>query len=359
MTPNGKKFSDLQAIGDHETEGLIIFDDTKNVVVYHNKQAHSITGLTANTPVDLTAFLKKIIPQDRDYVKAKYILLCNEGSVTDVEFSIETPEGPTIPVRCNAHLIADNTCIVLFIKNISWLRRHEDYLIEYGAKKNTILDTLAHNVNGALQLMQHLSVEAERSVALEDFENLKVYLTLLQENNKHCVDIIADLLKKENIETLQISVRASRMDVVAKVRFVYENLVETYKHRNFAYTYSRSEIFLNADEFKLLQVVINLVSNAVKFTEDTKQISINIWEDEKEVICSVADQGIGIPEALQPFVFDRKSIAGRPGLRGEKSIGIGLSVSRRLVELMNGRIWFESRENVGTTFYIALLKDGF
>jgi len=359
MTPNGKKFSELLDIGAHETEGLIIFNDAEQVVVYRNKQAYLITGLEANVPVNLAGFLKRIIPQDRDYVKTKCIELCNQGYVTGVEFTIETPTESTIPVRCNAHLISGNTCIALFIKNISWQRRHEDYLIEYGAKKNTILDTLAHNVSGALQLMQHLSHEVEKSVAKADFKNFNVYLNLLKENNKHCVDIISDLLKQENNETLQILVRASRMDIVHKVQFIYDNLTETYKNRKFAFNHSRNEIFLNADEFKLLQVVINLVSNAIKFTDEDKQITISIWEEDKEVICSVADEGIGIPGPLQPFVFDRKSIAGRPGLQGEKSIGIGLSVSRKLVELMNGRIWFESQENVGSTFYIALPKDGF
>jgi two-component system sensor histidine kinase VicK len=70
----------------------------------------------------------------------------------------------------------------------------------------------------------------------------------------------------------------------------------------------------------------------------------------------VKDDGIGIPDHLQPLVFKKYTPAGRQGLQGEKSIGVGLSIVKNLVSLMKGSIRFESKENKGATFFVTLPK---
>ena len=69
---------------------------------------------------------------------------------------------------------------------------------------------------------------------------------------------------------------------------------------------------------------------------------------------TVADDGIGIPAHLLPVLFDRFTPARRPGLRGEKTTGLGMHIIETIVRLHQGHIWVESQENVGTTFYIQL-----
>jgi two-component system sensor histidine kinase VicK len=71
----------------------------------------------------------------------------------------------------------------------------------------------------------------------------------------------------------------------------------------------------------------------------------------------VADTGIGVPAELQPVLFDKFSKARRPGLRGEESTGLGMSIIKTLVTWHGGKIWFSSEENKGTTFYIELPKE--
>jgi two-component system sensor histidine kinase VicK len=144
--------------------------------------------------------------------------------------------------------------------------------------------------------------------------------------------------------------------VVKKIAFIYQNLKDSYRDRIFALNSSRAAIYVRADEFKLLQIVNNFISNALKFTPGANEIAFNVHEAASEIIVSVSDEGIGIPEQLKPFVFDQRSIAGRVGLRGEESTGLGLFISKKLVEVMQGRIWFESIEGEGSTFYFALPK---
>ena len=205
--------------------------------------------------------------------------------------------------------------------------------------------------------MRNLTLYAEKSNEAEGFKDLKTYLSLINENNKYCLEIINNLMSEEHIESPNIVVKNSRVDVVAVVNFIFEELTQSYKHRNFVLKNSAPSIFINTDEVKLLQIINNFTSNAIKFTRHQDEIKIEIREMENNVIIVVDDKGIGIPEALKPFVFNRHGVAGRTGLNGEKSKGIGMSICKNLAMLMKGDIWFESVEGEGSAFYLALPKD--
>lgn len=106
-----------------------------------------------------------------------------------------------------------------------------------------------------------------------------------------------------------------------------------------------------------MQVITNLLSNALKFTPDSGNIRISVEDKNDNILIKVQDNGIGIPAHLQPFLFDKFTKAGRQGIHGEPSVGLGMSIIKTIVEWHNGQIWFESTEGIGTTFYIEISKD--
>jgi two-component system sensor histidine kinase VicK len=101
-------------------------------------------------------------------------------------------------------------------------------------------------------------------------------------------------------------------------------------------------------------VINNLISNSLKFTPDGGTISINLEERGEVVRISVSDTGIGIPEEYRESLFDKFSKARRPGLRGEASVGLGMSIIKTIVEWHQGKIWFDTEVNRGTTFCIEI-----
>ena len=105
---------------------------------------------------------------------------------------------------------------------------------------------------------------------------------------------------------------------------------------------------------KFLRVLENLLSNAVKFTEPGGQVTISLKPGGQRVILQISDTGIGIPAGLQPSIFNMFTKAGRKGTQGETTTGLGLYIVRQIVEMHGGRIWVESRENAGTSFFIEL-----
>jgi two-component system sensor histidine kinase VicK len=110
------------------------------------------------------------------------------------------------------------------------------------------------------------------------------------------------------------------------------------------------------DDNKFMQVINNLISNAIKFTPDGGEITVALEEKEESVLIKVADTGIGFLEKYHATLFEKFTQTRRTGIKGEPSVGLGMSIVKTIVEWHQGKIWFESQEDKGTTFYIELPK---
>ena len=108
---------------------------------------------------------------------------------------------------------------------------------------------------------------------------------------------------------------------------------------------------------KMRRVLNNLINNAAKFTPTEGIITIELKKLEDKIRISVNDNGIGIPIELQPFLFDRFSSAGRSGLNGEKSYGLGLSICLQIVQEHDGELSIESKEKEGASFHIDIPQE--
>jgi len=105
-----------------------------------------------------------------------------------------------------------------------------------------------------------------------------------------------------------------------------------------------------------MQVLLGLQSNALKFTPGTGSIDLDIQEEKLGFCLVVKDTGIGIPKDLQPLIFEKFSEARRPGVRGEVSTGMGMYIIEQIVRMHQGKIWFDSKENQGSCFYVFIPK---
>jgi len=110
----------------------------------------------------------------------------------------------------------------------------------------------------------------------------------------------------------------------------------------------------NLDRDKIWQLFTNLIDNAIKFSEEKSVISISATRTDNTFTIMIKDKGIGIPPELKEKIFEMHTSAGRPGTAGEQSFGLGLSISRKIAEMHNGHLWFESVPGKETTFYVEL-----
>lgn len=117
----------------------------------------------------------------------------------------------------------------------------------------------------------------------------------------------------------------------------YENSSDKI-YKNFRFNVSSEKIYVNIDAYKFSQAVNNLISNAIKFTKDGGTIILSLEERSESVLISVADDGIGIPVEYHENLFEKFTEARRPGLKGEPSVGLGMSVIKTIVEWHGGKI---------------------
>lgn len=183
-------------------------------------------------------------------------------------------------------------------------------------------------------------------------------LELMERTCTEGVSLIRDFVDTEFLESANVELKRERTDLVgwlATLMAEYQRS-ERHTHLHFDFTAPPQPVYVFLDINKFQQVINNLVSNALKFTPDGGRIGVRVTVHDGRAVVTVTDTGVGIPKKLQPVLFEKFTKARRPGLRGEKSTGLGMSVIQTLVGLHQGTIHFTftSAAGTGTTFTIAL-----
>jgi two-component system sensor histidine kinase VicK len=319
-------------------------------------------GRVAAVNDELPAWLTCLHPDDRPYLAECLAQAAAGGTVEEAELRLTLPDGKThwlqltatgfTPAGEEAHgplisgQLADITPAHAILENAQ----------RYQAKKNSMLEILSHDLASPLVLVEQMAdYLAEKVEALQDAE-LNQMIERMRQACQEGVTLVRDFVDQEFLDSVNVDLKRVRLDLVARLQVVLDNYQQR-QHaagHHFYFEASHPSIYVDLDENKFLQVINNLLGNALKFTPDGGQLHVLVSQHPAHVLVTVADNGIGIPAALQPGLFERFTPARRRGLRGEKTTGLGMSIIKTIVQLHQGRIWFESQEGHGTTFFIQL-----
>jgi two-component system, OmpR family, sensor histidine kinase VicK len=346
----------VKSIGHLSSDGIFVYALPDQQLVYVNNAMASIFDISHESfKHQHIFFLNHVIDEDLTYLREAFAKLRKESVIEDIEFRVKSHDGTTRHIVANCYVI-DTDTVVGFMKDITRIREHENYIIDYGAKKDTLLDMISYNLSGPLNLLHELTESLEKAFFKKQTNEIQEHLRFLKENTGHCLSIVNDFLEEEHLVSEHIFVKTTRFDVMTKINIMIERLRKSYPDKNFLVTTEAEAVYINSDEVKFFQIFHNVVSNAVKFTGKHGRIEIVVEESKSEIEIKVIDNGIGIPDRYKDVVFNKYTPASRPGLKGESSLAMGLYIVKRLLGLINGKIWFESKENVGSTFYIIVPK---
>jgi len=170
------------------------------------------------------------------------------------------------------------------------------------------------------------------------------------------VELTNDLLDVARLRAGVLEVHRCDADLVALAQRVVTRVQARARRHTISLQTTARHIVGALDVQGIERVLTNLLSNAVKYSPDASEILLTITEgpDAQVVVLAIHDQGIGIPKSQQPHIFRRFFRADNARARGIDGTGLGLYLCRALIELHNGRLWFESAEGKGSTFYVAL-----
>ncbi len=211
-------------------------------------------------------------------------------------------------------------------------------------QKSDILAFVAHDLRNPLNNIEALS-------ALLALESESIEAEMIGNSARQGKEIINDLLETVKLDDTKLELE--NIELTNYFQYIV-NKWKTNSSRKIVFKTQLSSIFAYINASKLERVVDNLISNALKFSPEEQSIEIELIKKNQNINISISDHGIGIPEKLQSAIFDQFSTAGRNGLYGEKSIGLGLHISKKIVEQHNGKLLMTSKEEEGTTFTIVL-----
>lgn len=218
--------------------------------------------------------------------------------------------------------------------------------------KNQVLGTVAHDLRNPIAAVESLTMV----MALDDIdEETQENLNMMRESCVKARTIIDDLLIAARSENNSSSIDLQRTDLNGCL----QSIVNAWKiqlngKERVVLMSNVKNAFALLNHEKFTRVIDNLVSNALKFSKDGDLVEVHLNKDKRNFIIQVKDYGLGIAQEMLPKIFQRFSGAGRTGLRGEESTGIGLSIVRDIVNSHNGKITVQSKEGEGSVFTITL-----
>ncbi|MDJ1480930.1 PAS domain-containing sensor histidine kinase [Cytophagaceae bacterium YF14B1] len=308
---------------------------------------------------------------DQSYLEEAYQkLLSGEDNPTgeankNLEFRIALPDETIKWLQVKPLLITvqQHTRLITGTAEDITARRHYIELeSRHANKKNAILQILSHDLAGPLATIQSLSSVISTAIQSYKNEDISRLIDLITQTSKRSIKIIRDFIEQEFLESAESDLVKTRVNLVEIVGQMLEEMQrsEQYLQKTFHFTHSDPTIYAVIDEVKFVQIINNLLSNAIKFTSDDGVITVSIDDNEQTdtIRLTVKDNGIGIPEKYHASLFDKFTKARRPGLRKEVTVGLGMSIIKTIVEWHQGKIWFESKENAGSTFFVEIPRYG-
>lgn len=216
-------------------------------------------------------------------------------------------------------------------------------------QKGEILGFVAHDLRNPLN-----NIEALTRIALEEESNKNsMEMQLILTSTRQAKSIINDLIEVAQNDKAPFQLQTTNM--IAFMNGICDNWQKNLnKERIINFKPDDPALIAAVNPSKLTRVIDNLIGNGLKFSKPETPINIELSRSADACIIRVTDFGIGIPDNLQEMLFDQFSKAGRPGLKGEKSIGLGLHISKQIIERHGGSISVNSKENEGTTFQITI-----
>jgi signal transduction histidine kinase len=234
------------------------------------------------------------------------------------------------------------------------LRRLYGELETASRHKSDFLATMSHELRTPLNAIIGFSEVLHEQMFGELNERQLAYVTDVLEAGRHLLSLINDVLDLAKIEAGRMDLELSEVAIPDVLRSAVSLHSERASRNRVALELATdpAEIEITADERRVRQIVFNLVSNAVKFTPADGHVEVSARLDGDQVEIAVADNGPGISAAEQEAIFEEFEQASDG--RNAEGTGLGLPLSRRLVELHGGRLWVESEPGHGSTFRFTL-----
>jgi signal transduction histidine kinase len=220
--------------------------------------------------------------------------------------------------------------------------------------KSDFLANMSHELRTPLTVVRGGIDYLNRTIKKEDNRN---YLEIIDKNLARLIHLVSDLFDFTKIEARTIEWSFDQVNLSVLIEEVIEILSPLSLDKKVSIRYENpGDVLAELDMERIEQVLVNLIENAIKFSDPETQIQIKAMEDPTFVTVSVKDQGMGISKENLKTIFDKFSTVPSAGLNKPEGTGLGLAICKAIVQGHGGRIWADSIKGESSTFYFTLLK---
>jgi len=228
--------------------------------------------------------------------------------------------------------------------------------------QETMLHLVTHDLKTPIAHIQLLASLLQRQVDKAppatsqepDAASMANYLALIRQACADATKLLKDVLFLGALDASRLQKQPTDLTALLTTRLAVHQLVAHAKGLSLMLDLPPQAVQANLNPDVFGRAIDNLVSNALKFTPAGGHVTVGLRERPTGVLLTVRDTGIGIPAALQAELFEKFSPSARAGMAGEASTGLGLFITKEIVQLHRGKLWVESQEGSGTCFFVEL-----
>jgi PAS domain S-box-containing protein len=297
---------------------------------------HYINNILPHSDPGISVMIHDVMEGKSGYENQEAWLMNKQGRMLDVRLSIQAiPHGEGVDA------------VVCTLSDITHDKEKERIKDDFISTVSHELRTPLTSIHGTLKLV-------EGGVAGKLPERVQKLIKVAVNNSDRLSLLLNDLLDIQRLDAGRVEYEMSENNACE----VVEEAVEA--SQGYATNYHVRLQLLNCldaliwtDRTRLIQVLFNLISNAIKFTPEGDSVEVNMSSLENKVRIAISDHGGGIPEMFRPYLFDRFSPQ-QGGHRQHRGTGLGLSIAKQIIESMGGAIAYETHMGEGTTFFVDI-----
>ncbi|TSO25597.1 cell wall metabolism sensor histidine kinase WalK [Lactobacillus sp. LL6] len=339
----------LDSVLSHMSDGVIATDRHGNVTIV-NQMALNFLNTTeeaiVNKPISEVLGLDES-SQDIISNQKEIVVTVNEGTrdemILHASFSL---------IKRVTGFVSGSVCV---LHDVTEQQKNENMQRQF-------VSNVSHELRTPLTSLSAY-IDTLNQGAWKDPEIAPKFLKVTQEETDRMIRMINDLLSLSRMDrgTSKMELELVNLnDFVAHILNRFDMIVKNdeKKGERKKYTIKRElgkqAIWVEIDTDKMMQVIDNIMNNAIKYSPDGGVITVRLNESQGRVILSISDQGLGIPRKDLGKIFDRFYRVDKARSRAQGGTGLGLAIAKEIIEAHHGRIWADSSEGRGSTFYISL-----
>jgi PAS domain S-box-containing protein len=308
--------------------------------------------------------------QEDSFINNSFGKIITEEAITNHDSYFQAKNGKIIPILYSSSPVKDNVGRIIgtvFIARDITLRKQVEYQLikakekaeESDRLKTAFLANMSHEIRTPMNgILGFAGLLKEPNLTGNQQQE---YLQIIEKGGARLLNIINNIIDISKIESGLMEVDLKESNINDQIEYIYNFYKKEVEAKGIKFSFKNplpaDEAIINTDCEKIYEILTNLVKNAIKFT-DKGSIEFGYNKTGKYLEFFVKDTGTGIPQKQMNIIFQRFRQGSDSYTREYEGAGLGLSISKALVEMLGGKIWVKSKEGNGSTFYFTIPCNG-